>query len=399
MPMGNGWVTEMLWGFGKLFVHPLFYYSFFLCLVLGYRRVKRERKDFKIRVESGYYELQQLLPLGVLLGLALSIISLLSGIVIPFAAIILIGAITLLVSLTLNFRLLSPAYVIGTTIILLFFLYEQNINIPILGQAMAELEQPLYPALAVIMGLLIIAEGILIRQNAVHNTSPKLIQSNRGLTVGVHESKRIWMVPFFLFVPGGELTAPFEWWPVFAIGENLTVTPLLVPFLIGFSQQVQSKLPYEAIRLNGLQVVALGILVSSAAISSIWSPIYSVIAAAIAIFGRELISFLQMTLEKQKPFYFSQSDQGVLILGITPYSPAEKMGLQVGEVIKKVNGRSVRTESELYEALQSNRAHCKLEVYGINNELRFEQRALFEGEHHELGILFVQDKRRVKQAG
>ena len=104
-------------------------------------------------------------------------------------------------------------------------------------------------------------------------------------------------------------------------------------------------------------------------------------------------------MEKQKPFYFSQSDQGVLILGITPYSPAEKMGLQVGEVIKKVNGRSVRTESELYEALQSNRAHCKLEVYGINNELRFEQRALFEGEHHELGILFVQDKRRVKQAG
>jgi hypothetical protein len=36
---------------------------------------------------------------------------------------------------------------------------------------------------------------------------------------------------------------------------------------------------------------------------------------------------------------------------------------------------------------------CKLEVFDTNGEARFEQRALYEGEHYELGILFVQDER------
>ena len=42
-----------------------------------------------------------------------------------------------------------------------------------------------------------------------------------------------------------------------------------------------------------------------------------------------------------------------------------------------------------YEALQQNRAHCKLEVLDVNGQIRFVQRALYEGDHHELGILFV----------
>lgn len=29
---------------------------------------------------------------------------------------------------------------------------------------------------------------------------------------------------------------------------------------------------------------------------------------------------------------------------------------------------------------------------GLNGEIRFDQRASYEGEHHELGILFVQDE-------
>ena len=80
-------------------------------------------------------------------------------------------------------------------------------------------------------------------------------------------------------------------------------------------------------------------------------------------------------------------------MGIIPYSPAEKMGLEVGEIITKVNGMGVNTEREFYEALQRNRAHCKLEVLDNQNQIRFVQRALFEGEHYELGILFAEEKR------
>lgn len=83
-----------------------------------------------------------------------------------------------------------------------------------------------------------------------------------------------------------------------------------------------------------------------------------------------------------------------MILGVLPESPASKMALQVGELITKVNGTSVYDEKGLYEALQRNRAHCKLEVLDVNGQVRFVQRALYEGDHHELGILFVQEKKQ-----
>lgn len=393
--METGWIVEMFRGAGKLFVHPLFYYSFLLAVLVGYRRVKRERKDFKIRIENGYFEMKNVLPLGLLMGLILSVASAAAGVVVPFAAILLMAAVAVILSFTMQFRLLSPANVIGITLFLVFFLFEKNIDIPYLGDAIADLESPFIPGLAAVMGALLIAEGFLIRLNASKKTSPKLITSNRGLTVGSHETGRIWLVPLFLFLPGGEMALPFEWWPVFQIGEQMVVTPILVPFVFGYSRLVQAALPQQAIKTSGSKVIGLGIFILGAAIASIWVPLLSIVAAAVAILVRELLYYSERTAEMRSTFYFTNKDHGVFILGVIPDSPADKMGLQVGEVITKVNGQNVLSESELYEALQTNRAHCKLEVLGTNGEIRLVQKAVYEGEHYELGILFIQDKAKV----
>lgn len=92
------------------------------------------------------------------------------------------------------------------------------------------------------------------------------------------------------------------------------------------------------------------------------------------------------------PIYFSRSKLGVRILGVIPDTPAQKMGLELGEIVTKINGIHVTDEREFYKALQKNRAHCKLEVVGNNQQIRYVQRALFEGEHHELGLLFTENQ-------
>lgn len=51
-------------------------------------------------------------------------------------------------------------------------------------------------------------------------------------------------------------------------------------------------------------------------------------------------------------------------------------------------------QKEFYKALQKNRAYCKLEVLNSEGEVRFVQGALFEGDHHELGILTVEDRKK-----
>ena len=229
-------------------------------------------------------------------------------------------------------------------------------------------------------------------KNGSKGSSPKLIKSKRGLTVGVHEVKRLWMLPVFLIIPGEALSAPFEWWPLFSIAGQ-TYSLMLVPFAIGFYQQIQGMLPEKAVKHMGKRVLVFGILLTCLSAIGYWYPLASIVLVALAMIGRELITMRQRLREDNLPFYFSKRNHGVLILGIIPDSPAEKMGLGVGELITKVNSGPVHDEESFYEAMQQNRAHCKLEVIDVNDQIRFVQRAIYEGDHHELGILFVQDEK------
>lgn len=394
--MTTDWLLACLIGLGKLFLHPLLYVSIAYCLFIGYLRIKRERRDFNTKIHRKTMELRALLSQGLVIGLILSLLTLVSGLVIPMAAILIMTAVTLLATLTMIRRLISPVYTIGLTFFILFFLFGKDIQLPFFQDAFDQLNQSVYPTLVILIGLLLIAEGVLIVKNGSKNTSPQLAVSKRGQPIGVYVSQRIWLIPMFVLVPGGELPVPFDWYPVFSIGE-VYLSPIVLPFLIGFKQKVHGTLPEQAINAHGKQVGALGVIITIMAVSSYWFPLLAIITAILAILGREFLHYTQKSLDEKQPFYFSKSKLGVQILGVIPESPADKMGLVKGEIISKINGVVVREEEELYRALQKNRAHCKLEVIGINEQMRFVQRALFEGEHYELGILFVEDQ--LKESG
>jgi len=387
------WLVELLKGTGRLFLNPVLYYLVFLAGIIGVMRVKRERKNFHIRAHDAYFELRQLFPQGLLIGLILSIIVVAAGITVPFAVILLIAGFTLLWSLTTNIRLMSPAYTVGAAFFTIILIAENNWSIPLFSEAFNSISDKVYPSIVVVLGLLLIAEGILILKNGSKGTSPKITKSKRGQSVGAHEVKRFWMVPLFLLVPGDVLQSTFDWWPVFHLGAK-EYSLILVPFAIGFHQRIKGMLPVEAIKLHGRRVIVLGAFITLISVAGYWYPLTSIVVAALAIIGRELLALLANLKDDSLPPYFSKKNQGVMIIGIIPDSPSSKMGLQVGEIISKANGVLVRDENTFYEALQKNRAHCKLEVLDTKGEIRFVQRALYEGDHHELGILFVQDERK-----
>ncbi|MEH7082728.1 PDZ domain-containing protein [Neobacillus drentensis] len=387
------WLVELLKGTGKLFLHPVLYYLVFLAGILGVMRVKRERKNFHIRAHDAYFELRQLFPPGILIGLVLSVIVISAGITVPFATILLIAGFTFLWSLTTNVRWISPAYTMGAAFFSIILIAENKWSIPLFSKSFEALSDKIYPSIVVLLGLMLIAEGMLIFKNGSYGTSPKLAKSKRGQNVGLHEGKRLWMLPIFLLIPGNALQLPFDWWPVFHLGAK-EYSLIFVPFAIGFHQQVKGMLPKVAIQLHGRRVIVLGVFVTLLSALGYWFPLSSIVTAALAVLGREFIILLAGMKDDNLPFYFSKKNQGLMIIGVIPESPASKMDLKVGEVITKANGVLVRDEKVFYEALQKNRAHCKLEVLDTNGEIRFVQRALYEGDHHELGILFVQDDRK-----
>lgn len=188
------WLIEILKGIGKFFLHPIFYYSIFLAILAGIVRVKKERNDFHIRVYDIYQELRYLLPAGLLIGLIVSLITISSGFVISFSMIAVLAIITIVLSLIGNFRYLSSAFTIGFSFILLFLASEMNWDFPILS------EHPSDSSLSgfiVILGILLIVEGIQMVRNGTKKFSPILRESRRGLTVGAHQVKRIWLIPVF----------------------------------------------------------------------------------------------------------------------------------------------------------------------------------------------------------
>lgn len=357
----QAWLLELLKGTGKLFLHPVFYYLVFLSGVLGVIRVKRERKNFHVRAFDAYFELRQLFPRGIVAGLVLSIITVAAGIAVPFAAILLIAAFTILLSFTTNIRLMSPAYTVGAAFFAIILIAENNWSIPFLTETFQSLDEKIYPSVVVVLALLLIAEGYLISKNASKGTSPKIVKSRRGQSVGAHEVRRFWLLPMFLLIPGDVLSLPFEWWPIFPVGEE-SYSLIFVPFAVGFQQQIQGMLPKQSLQLVGRRVINLGVLIALLSVVGFWYPLVSIVVAALSIIGREAISLMLRLKDDNLPFYFSKKNNGLMIIGIIPESPADKLGLQVGELVSKVNGVMVRDEQALYEALQKNRAHCKLEV-------------------------------------
>ena len=386
------WVYELLRGLGRLFLHPMFYYVFILATLLGIARVKRERHDFHVRAENAYYEVQQVLPLGLILGLILSIVMIVIGVVIPIEMIIFVALFTFILSLTTKMRWLAPVYTVGLAFFATLFFLSKEWAFPLVESGTPDWNINLLPPMAVLLGLIVIAEGIFISKNGIKGTSPKIIISKRGLRVGIHEVSRVWMLPVFLLIPGDAISAPFSWWPVFSIGSE-TYSILVVPFAIGFYQQIYSALPAVVLKQFGKKVINLGIILTVLSAVGYWVPLASIVVVALAMIARELLSMRLRLKEENSPLYFSRKQKGVMILGVIPDTPAEKMGLGIGEVITKVNGIHVNSEDSFYDALEINRAHCKLEVVDVNDQIRYVQRALYEGDPYKLGILFVLDEK------
>src|SRR5690606_12616216 len=99
------------------------------------------------------------------------------------------------------------------------------------------------PHLFLLLSVLMFAEAFLILFQANRWASPRRMTSKRGRVVGGFETKRIWLVPTFLLVPGLGVER-IDWWPFFGLGESFRF--LLVPFLIGFRQFQTYTLPKQS---------------------------------------------------------------------------------------------------------------------------------------------------------
>lgn len=389
----EAWLIEIAKGIGKIFLNPLLYWSFLFVFLVGYKRIKKERVNFGIKVFDIFSEWKGTWMVSLIFGIIISLTTIGVGIVFSYETILLLCVAVILLSLLFKFTLLSASYTVGITYLLLLLL-------PFLLQNQSYVEVDLFSktnftGLAILLGIFLIAESILLMRVKRNESFPGLVVGNRGAWVGQHRVKKLSMIPFFALVPAGMVTPIAPFWPYFSIGET-SYSLILVPFVIGFEFIVRGSLPKSAATRLAKATAYLGVIVLLVAIGSIYLFWLSLVSVLIAILGREYIRYRHKVNDRNGLAYFHQLNKGLKILGIIPGSPADRLHVLTGETISKINGKSIKSEDEFYLALQGSGSYFKLEILDDAGELRFLRSAFYEGEHHELGFLFTTEPYRIK---
>lgn len=384
-------LLEVLTAIGRFFINPLVYIAIVALILLGYGRVKRERKDFNIRILPGLTELG--VGLRFFVGsLVASAVVLAVGLVVPTQFLILYLLVAVVMLVTTVFHFMSPVWLFFVTAAILVVMGHFDVSFDVFGLGTVTgvaLDEPLLVNIVLLVGVLLILESRFIKASGEKLASPMLEKTKRGLTVVAYKSKGLRIYPLFLFVPGDAVRVVSEHWPVFAFGE-LSFSIVLFPFVIGYQLVTRKTLPQYYFEKESRAVGLLGQIVIILGLVGYFYPVASIVTLAIAVVIRFIITWVTSAEERKDLYAVTPQERGVMVAGVLPDSPAEKMGLRVGEVIVRVNGREVGTEKELYEALQVNAAHCKLEVYDHQREIRLTQHVVHNEDNHKIGVLMIQ---------
>ncbi len=374
-------------------LQPLLYWFILLGLIVSFKRVRNERDMFGIRIFDVFAETRGTWVTGFLTGIILSLVMLGAGIVISFPVILLLSTIILLMSLIFRLNVLSAAYTLTIGYGLIFLL--QNISVSFIPeewhQAISDVS---LTGITVIMAGILFLEAIWVLRLDHKETFPELVAGSRGKWIGQHRLKKLGMMPLFVLIPGGAITPFMPWWPLLDIAGG-SYGLMVVPFLSGFDVLTKGHHPVTAAKKLGSGLFLLASLVIILVIASYWWEVLSTAAVGLAVIGKLFIHMLHRVRDKKAP-YFTANDQGLTVLGIIKNSPAAQMGIAVGDLIERVNGVKVTNEEEYYYALNVNRTLCKMQVSDQQGELRFTQRAMYQHDPHDLGLLFVKTNIRKK---
>lgn len=377
-----------------LLINP-FYYISILFIILHYRKqIQFERKLFHTRLHSLLDETWRTLLWGWIGGLAASVILAFIGVSFQTEVIALVWVLALLLTFV-RIKFLCLAYSVGILGILhvLLLVFPSAVQWNGIGPFLQIIADADIPSLLVIVAILHLLEGLLTGLQGARMASPLFMEGKRGKIVGGYQLQGFWPIPLFLLVPlqvGSSAGIP--WGTLFGTDFNGGWTLLSFPAMIGFTEFTISKLPQEKARWSAKMLSLYGALIMIAAVAAhFWTPLI-LIAAMLSIVLHEGLTFYSQRIESKQSPLFVHSQRGLKILAVVPNSAAAELGILAGETIHKVNGHKIASKADLHHAMQLHSAFCKLEVINLQGEIKFLQRALFDGEHHQLGLILAPDQ-------
>lgn len=393
------WIKTLLMIVGSFFIQPLFIIGVIWSIGMSLKRIRIERKTYRVAIFKEWFEVKNFFLMGLFPGVIASIILAVVGVPLTIEWIIFYQFSTIILLLLFGTRYIHPIFTFPITVLLLVItnvVLKTNSwsNISLMGHHFRQLSffnNDLLINGLIIMLMMLLVTIFSLKFYKMKQLSPEFLKTSRGKWVGSYLLKPFWMLPLLLIVPGNLFTAVFDWWPVFAIG-NQTYTVLFLPILLGLQLKVQAQVPQRALQLVVKDLIVLtGVLVILIVSNIIW-PVFVWFSYLIIFVGAVYVYFRHRNREHNWFFLYGSNDEGLKVIGIRPATPAAKMKLSVGDTIVTCNDLPIKTENDFYQALKINSAYCHLKIRQIDGEYRLEQTAIYEDSPHEIGVVTIPEK-------
>jgi hypothetical protein len=378
----------------QLLTQP-FYYIAVLFIILQYRRqISLERKLYHVRLHSLINEVIRVIFWGCGAGVIASIAMAFIGIQLSGITVILLWGIALLLSF-IRVRFLCFAYAAGILglcqLILSWFSLPDAWSNHSWIMAVTEIH---LPSLLALVAILHGVEALLIRLQGSRIATPIFIEGKRGKIIGGYDLQGFWPVPLMLLLPISGQGFNLPWTPLFAMEHGAAGWMFIgFPVLIGFSEMTTSKLPARKVQASALMLAYYSFaLLALAILSYFWSPLVWLAVIASIAMHEAVIWYSAWSEERQTPLYV-HDERGLRILAVVPGSAAQELEIEAGEIIHRINGVRIQNKEQLHEAMGINSAFCRLEILNNEGHNKFLKRALFAGEHHELGMILAPDEK------
>ncbi|WP_376717969.1 PDZ domain-containing protein [Paenibacillus forsythiae] len=389
--MGLDDMLELLASLGNAALHMLtqpFYYIALLFIILYCRRqTLLERRLIHVKLHSWGREVWRAIGTGLAAGVLVSLAAMLLGVSASGPAVVCIWAVSLIL-LLLRVRYFCFAYSIGllgvVQAVLSFFPAFRPGGLG--GEAVTAVREMDIPALLALAAVLLVVEALLVRWQGPRLATPLFLEGKRGRVVGGYRVEAFWPLPLFLLIPAGAGTGALPWPTLLGGGLGL----VSLPVVIGFSQLTTGMLPRrKSARASGRLLLCGAVLLGLALLAARYSPLTLLAALAALLLHEGLVWYGALEERRSSPF-FVHPPHGLKVLAVLPGSPAQELGILPGEILLKVNGEALTGKAQqLHEALRKSPAFCKLEVQNAAGESKYLQRAIYDGDHHLLGVILA----------
>lgn len=254
-------------------------------------------------------------------------------------------------------------------------------------------------SLMTFVGIVYILEGFLIIFDGSRGAIPVFTKKEDKI-VGGFSFSRYWPIPIAILmiftnsVVGEEsiYSNLSSWWPII---NNKSIVPLLATAMIAsiplygimgysnvtFTQDKKTKSLRcgIAILIYGMTVCLIAQLASINILGQIISIIYTPLAF-------ELIMRYEYRVEKKGECLYVSDDEGIMVLEVTPNSPAYEVGIKRGDKIIEINGQNIKSEGDIFKAARDSILKVPMKVKNNSGQVL---EYIVQPRNKRLGLLLV----------